>query len=132
MPTVVDAFESELISLGLRDEPITLRMTGCPNGCARPYTADIAFVGRRPDVYHVYVGGGMGGDRVVDLFAGDVKTEDLVSTLRPLLQSWAKNRRSGENLSDYYQRLLKRDQPRQGITGRETPTRDLIQLEISR
>jgi UPF0755 protein len=56
-------------------------MTGCPNGCARPYTADIAFVGRRPDVYHIFVGGGMGGDRVVDLFAGDVKTEDLVATL---------------------------------------------------
>lgn len=132
MPTVVERFETELISLGLRDEPITLRMTGCPNGCARPYTADIAFVGRRPDVYHVYVGGGMGGDRVVDLFAGDVKTEDLVATLQPLLQSWAKNRSPGESLSDYYQRLLHRDQPRQGITGRETPTRELIQLEISR
>lgn len=132
MPTVVDLFEAELISLGLRDEPITLRMTGCPNGCARPYTADISFVGRRPDVYHVYVGGGMGGDRVVDLFAGDVKTEDLVSTMRPLLQSWAKNRRNGESLSDYYQRLLRRDTPRQGITGRETPTQELIQLEISR
>jgi len=132
MPTVVDAFEAELTSLGLRDEPITLRMTGCPNGCARPYTADIAFVGRRPDVYHVYVGGGMGGDRVVDLFAGDVKTEDLVSTLRPLLQGWAVNRRKGESLSDYYQRLLHRDKPRQGITGREAPTRELVQLELSR
>ncbi len=49
MPTVVDMFETELIALGMRDEPITLRMTGCPNGCARPYTADIAYVGRRPD-----------------------------------------------------------------------------------
>ena len=121
-----------MIALGLRDEPITLRMTGCPNGCARPYTADIAFVGRRPDVYHVYVGGGMEGDRVVDLYAADVKTDDLVPTLRPLLQSWSKNRRNGENLSDFYQRLLKRDRPRQGITGRETPTRELVQLEISR
>jgi len=132
MPTVVDAFEAELIALGMRDEPITLRMTGCPNGCARPYTADIAFVGRRPDVYHVYVGGGMEGDRVVDIYAADVKTDDLVPTLRPLLQHWAKNRRHGENLSDFYQRLLKRDQPRQGITGRETPTRVLVQLEINR
>jgi sulfite reductase (ferredoxin) len=132
MPTVVDMFETELIALGMRDEPITLRMTGCPNGCARPYTADIAFVGRRPDVYHVYVGGGMEGDRVVDLYAADVKTDDLVPTLRPLLQSWAKNRRHGENLSDFYQRLLKRDKPRQGITGRETPTRELVQLEINR
>jgi len=132
MPTVVDAFEAELTALGMRNEPITLRMTGCPNGCARPYTVDIAFVGRRPDVYHIYVGGGMEGDRVVDLYAADVKTDDLVPTLRPLLQSWAKNRRHGENLSDFYQHLLKRDQPRQGITGRETPTRELVQVEINR
>jgi len=74
----------------------------------------------------------MGGDRVVDLFAGDVKTEDLVSTLRPLLQSWANDRGRGESLSDYYQRLLRRAIPRQGITGRETTTRELIQLEIVR
>ncbi len=132
MPSVVDAFEAELTTLGMRDEPITLRMTGCPNGCARPYTADIAFVGRRPDVYHVYVGGGMEGDRVVDLYAADVATENLVPTLRPLLAGWAKNRHNGESLSDYYQRLLRRSAPRQQITGRETPTRELVQVEINR
>ena len=58
--------------------------------------------------------------------------EQVLPTLRPLLQSWAKNRCNGENLSDFYQRLLKRDQPRQGITGRETPTRELVELEINR
>ena len=130
MPSVVDMFEAELISLGLRDAPITLRMTGCPNGCARPYTADIAFVGRRPDVYHVYVGGGMGGDRVVDLYAADVATEELVKTLHPLLAAWAKHRQNGESLSDYYQRILKRSEPRQSITGREEPTAKLIPLEV--
>jgi sulfite reductase beta subunit-like hemoprotein len=130
MPSVVDRFENELTSLGLRDVPITLRMTGCPNGCARPYTADIAFVGRRPDIYHVYVGGGMEGDRVVDLYAADVTVQDLVPTLHPLLAAWAKNRRSGESLSDFYQRILQRDAPRQSITGREDPTRELVQLKI--
>ena len=60
-------------ALGLRDEPLTIRMTGCPNGCARPYTADIAFVGRSLGLYNVYVGGGLGGDRVVDLFRADVR-----------------------------------------------------------
>jgi sulfite reductase beta subunit-like hemoprotein len=128
MPTVVNRFEEELTRLGLRDEPLTLRMTGCPNGCARPYTADIAFVGKRPDVYQVYVGGGMQGDRVADLYAADVGTDDLVPTLRPLLESWRHHRRPGESLSDHYQRLFQRTQPRQIITGREEPTMPLIQL----
>jgi sulfite reductase beta subunit-like hemoprotein len=130
MPSVVDMLEKEIEGLGLRDVPITLRMTGCPNGCARPYTADIAFVGRRPDVYHVYVGGGLPGDRVVDLFAADVKTTDIVATLRPLLESWARNRRGDESLSDYYQRLLGPREPRQMITGAEAATRELVQLKI--
>jgi sulfite reductase beta subunit-like hemoprotein len=130
MPGVVDMFENELTSLGLRDAPITLRMTGCPNGCARPYTADIAFVGRRPDIYHDYVGGGMEGDRVADLYAADVTVQDLVATLRPLLAAWAKDRRPNEGLSDFYQRILQRDAPRQSITGREDPTRELVELKI--
>ncbi len=132
MPNVVDMFEHELTLLGLRDVPLTMRMTGCPNGCARPYTADISFVGRRPDVYHVYVGGGMEGDRAVDLFAADVAVADLVPLLRPLLQKYAADRRNGENLSDFYQRLLERSETRTQITGRETPTKDLVQLAICR
>ena len=130
MPSVVDMFERELGSLGLRDAPITLRMTGCPNGCARPYTADIAFVGRRSDVYHVYVGGGMEGDRVADLFAADVTVQELIPTLRPLLAAWSKYRRPNEGFSDYYQRILQRDNPRQSITGREDSTRELVQLKL--
>ena len=86
MPKVLDRFECELDALGLANEPITLRMTGCPNGCARPYTADIAFVGRRPDEYHIYIGGGLTGDRMADLYAADAHTDELVELLRPLLQ----------------------------------------------
>ncbi len=130
MPTVVDRFEEMLDSMGLRDDPLTLRMTGCPNGCARPYTADIAFVGRRPDVYHVYVGGGLGGDRVADLYAADIAVADLPDTLRPLLAAWAKQRRGGEGLSDFYQRLMHHDEPRRLVTGAETPTHGLVQLEM--
>ncbi len=132
MPDVVDAFEAELTALGLRDEPLTLRMTGCPNGCARPYTADIALVGRRPDVYHVYVGGGMGGDRMVDLFAADVPSPDIIPTLRPLLANWAKKRRPGEPLSDFYRRIYGRTEFRQLITGKESPTMQLVTLEMPR
>lgn len=128
MPDVVDRFESLLTDLGLREVPLTMRMTGCPNGCSRPYTADLAFVGRRPGVYHIYVGGGMGGDRVADLYAADIEDADMVPTVRPLLEKWAKERGEGESLSDFYQKLLKRDQPRRLITGREDPTITLVQL----
>jgi len=131
MPNVVNLFEAELTNLGMRDVPITLRMTGCPNGCARPYTADIAFVGRKPDVYHVYVGGGVEGDRVVDLYAADVAVENLIPMLRPLLADWARKRQPSESLSDYYQRLLNHPHRRQQITGREEPTQALIQLKVS-
>jgi sulfite reductase beta subunit-like hemoprotein len=130
MPSVLDRFEAELASLGLRDAPITLRMTGCPNGCARPYTADIAFVGRGPGVYHVYVGGGLSGDRVADLFAADVRVEDFVTVLHPLLESWAAGRGDGEGLGDYYQRLLGRSSRKQSVTGKEEPTSKTIGLPV--
>lgn len=130
MPGVLGVLESELAALGMRDVPLTIRMTGCPNGCARPYTADIAFVGRRPEVYHVYVGGGLPGDRMADLFAADVETRDIAATLRPLLSNWAARRRAGEGLSDFYQRLLMRAAPRETITGREEPTGKTIPLEV--
>ncbi len=130
MPTIVDRFEKELETLGLKDEPIALRMTGCPNGCARPYTADIAFVGRRPDTYHVYVGGGLHGDRITDLYAADVPTNDFVEILRPLLASWARSRQPGETLSDYYQRLFQRQEPRCRVTGREEPTKTLVEAGL--
>ncbi len=132
MPSVVDGFETELERLGLRDAPITLRMTGCPNGCSRPYTADIAFVGRRPDVYHVYVGGGLPGTRMADLYAADVATGELVHVLRPLLEAWAARRGSGESLGDFYQRVLARSTVRRTITGKEEATEALVQLGIER
>jgi sulfite reductase beta subunit-like hemoprotein len=130
MPDVLDQFEAELTALGLRDEPLTIRMTGCPNGCARPYTADIAFVGRSLGLYNVYVGGGLRGDRVVDLFRADVRSEELLDAVRPLLVRWASERWPGEGLSDFYQRLIGRPERRVAITGREEPTSELVALAV--
>jgi sulfite reductase (ferredoxin) len=130
IPDILDQFEAELTALGLRDEPLTIRMTGCPNGCARPYTADIAFVGRSLGLYNVYVGGGLGGDRVVDLFRADVRSEELLEALRPLLTRWASERWPGEGLSDFYQRLIGRPGRRASITGREEPTAELVALAV--
>ncbi len=132
LPSVLDELDRELTRLGLADEPLTVRMTGCPNGCARPYTADLAFVGRSLDLYNVYVGGGLAGDRVVDLFRADVRTPDLVGAVRPLLALWAEERRPGEGLGDFYQRAVGHASPRTAVTGKEEPTAELIQLGVAR
>jgi sulfite reductase beta subunit-like hemoprotein len=132
LPHLLDHLEAELIALGLRDRPISIRMTGCPNGCARPYTADLAFVGRSLGLYQIYVGGGLAGDRMTDLYQAQVREGDLVEAIRPLLERWAREGRAEEGLGDFYQRLLGRETRRQSLTGRETPTLPLVQLEVAR
>ena len=132
IPRLLDQFEAELDALGLRDVPLTVRMTGCPNGCARPYTADLAFVGRSLELYNVYVGGGLAGDRLVDLYRADVPTEELLDTVRPLLARWASERGDGEGLGDFYQRLMGLRARRTTVTGREQATMDLVPLEVAR
>jgi sulfite reductase (ferredoxin) len=132
IPGILDQFEEELESLGLREAPLTIRMTGCPNGCARPYTADLAFVGRSLGLYNVYVGGGLAGDRLVDLYRADVSVEDLLSVMRPLLARWAAERLNGEGLGDFYQRIIGRSAVRTAVTGREQPTFELVQLQVTR
>lgn len=132
IPGILDQFEAELESLGLRDAPLTIRMTGCPNGCARPYTADLAFVGRSLGLYNVYVGGGLAGDRLVDLYRADVPVEELLGTMRPLLHRWAAERTGNEGLGDFYQRLMGLRAVRSVVTGRELPTIDLVPLEVAR
>ena len=123
---VVGAVETKLAELGLANVPLTIRMTGCPNGCARPYTADIAFVGRRPGVYHLFVGGRLAGDRMADLYAGDVKVEEAVEVLTPLLEKFAADRTADEGLGDFYQRILDRDSPRRRVTGKEQQTLETV------
>jgi sulfite reductase beta subunit-like hemoprotein len=132
LPDILDRFEAELTELGLREAPLTIRMTGCPNGCARPYTADLAFVGRSLGLYHVYVGGGLAGDRLVDLYRADVHQDELLDAVRPLLQRWAAERHEGEGLGDFYQRLMGLRARRTMVTGREFPTVDLLPQEVGR
>jgi len=132
IPEILDQLEAELERLGVAHAPLTIRMTGCPNGCARPYTADLAFVGRSLGRYHVYVGGGLAGDRLADLYRADVKQEDLLASVRPLLARWGAERRTGEGLGDFYQRIIGRSEPRTAVTGREQPTFELVQIEAAR
>jgi sulfite reductase beta subunit-like hemoprotein len=117
LPSVIDELEALFEELGIDDADIGIRMTGCPNGCARPYTADIAFVGRSPGVYDVYCGGRLAGDRLVDLLAEKVGQEEIVDVLRPILVSYRDERLHGEGFGDYWQRLVGHDQPRTILTG---------------
>ena len=129
--TVLEQLEAETRALGVDDAPLTVRMTGCPNGCARPYTADLAFVGRSVGLYNVYVGGRREGDRMADLFRADVRHTDLLAAVQPLLARAAAERLPDEALGDFYQRALGRSEPRRVLTGREQPTFELVQLAMA-
>jgi sulfite reductase (ferredoxin) len=105
LPSVIDAFEVELQRQGIADVPLTIRMTGCPNGCARPYTADLAFVGRSLDKYAVYAGGNLEGTRLATKYADLVRTADLVTSVRPLLERFRDERLNDERLGDFLNRV---------------------------
>jgi sulfite reductase (ferredoxin) len=103
-PGVLDKIEEILADLGLSEEPILIRMTGCPNGCARPYNADIAFVGRAPGKYALYVGGSLTGERLVGLQQKSVALAEIPDRVRELLEEFVRDRYQGETFTDYWGR----------------------------
>ena len=105
LPAVVREIEADLQALGLAGEPLSMRMTGCPNGCARPFMGDIGFVGRTKDVYNVYIGGDLLNTRLNILYAPSVRTHDLAPTIRPLLVLWRDERLPGEAFGDFCYRV---------------------------
>jgi sulfite reductase (ferredoxin) len=105
LPQVMQQIEADLHDLGLHEEPLSVRMTGCPNGCARPYMGDIGFVGRTKDYYHIYVGGDWANTRLNFLYAATVPLSQLAATLRPLLQLWRDERLPQESFGDFCYRL---------------------------
>jgi sulfite reductase (NADPH) hemoprotein beta-component len=82
-----------------------MRMTGCPNGCARPYLAEIGFVGRGPGLYNLYLGAAFDGSRLSKLYAQDVDEAKILKLLTPLLQRYAKERTAGERFGDFVIRI---------------------------
>ena len=101
LPGLLDRLEAMLAGLGLQDDELIVRMTGCPNGCVRPYIAEIAFVGKAPNKYQIYVGGNLAGTRLARLYKDSVKGEDLLNELRPLLARYAQERERGERFGDF-------------------------------
>ncbi|KAG9290216.1 hypothetical protein G9A89_022192 [Geosiphon pyriformis] len=105
LPTLVEKLESTIEEAGLREDAITIRMTGCPNGCARPYVAEIAFVGKAPGTYNLYLGGGFQGQRLNKLYKESLKEDEILKELRPILHRYVKERVDDERFGDFVIRM---------------------------
>ena len=101
LPSLVDALEEVLDQTGLRQDEIVIRMTGCPNGCARPFLAEIGLVGRGPGTYNLYLGAAFDGSRLNKLYRQDVGHDGIIAALSPLLQAYAAQRQDGERFGNF-------------------------------
>ncbi|MDG1893163.1 MAG: NADPH-dependent assimilatory sulfite reductase hemoprotein subunit [Verrucomicrobiota bacterium] len=106
LPGLIDRIEGLLESSAIPQEEIIIRMTGCPNGCARPYMAELAFVGRAPGKYNVYVGGNEAGTRLNKLYQQSVKDAEMETVLGPLLKRFTLERQADERFGDWSARSL--------------------------
>jgi sulfite reductase (ferredoxin) len=104
LPGIIDELEAELQRLGLGDEKMSVRMTGCPNGCARPYQSDVGLVGRSGDKYTLFVGGHVLGHRLNFQLKDLIPRAEVVPTLRPVLEQFKAERQDGESFGDYCHR----------------------------
>jgi sulfite reductase (ferredoxin) len=109
MPSMVDQLEQELAALGLGGEVFTTRMTGCPNGCARPYNSDIGLVGKTKDKYTIFLGGRRQGDRLSFIYQDLVPTAEVMARLALVLRYFRDARQPGETLGDFCHRKGKDD-----------------------
>jgi len=101
LPTLIDKLEPILEEAGILDEEINIRMTGCPNGCARPALGEIAFIGKSPGKYNMYLGAGFSGDRLSKLYRENIGEDDIIDTLKPIIQHYAVDRNRGEHFGDF-------------------------------
>lgn len=106
LPGFIDRIEKLGGELGLGGEEIVIRSTGCPNGCARPYMAEIAFVGKAPGRYQLWLGGNAAGTRLNRLYREVIRETELETELGPILQRWKAERTPGERFGDFAARVL--------------------------
>ncbi|HEY5080172.1 MAG TPA: NADPH-dependent assimilatory sulfite reductase hemoprotein subunit [Opitutaceae bacterium] len=101
LPDLVTELDREVEAAGLREDAIVIRMTGCPNGCGRPFLAEIGFVGKAPGKYNMYLGAAFNGSRLNSLYKPSVAAADIVGLVRPLLRRYATERLPGERFGDF-------------------------------
>lgn len=105
LPGIISQLEKEMTRLALEQEKITVRMTGCPNGCARPYTSEIGLVGSGLNTYALFLGGNFDGTRLNQMILEKVKENDIVRVLVPVFEIFKTNRLSGERFGDFCNRM---------------------------
>lgn len=105
LPSVIDQVEVELAKLGLSNEEFTIRMTGCPNGCARPYNSDIGLVGKAAGKYTIFLGGRLLGNRLNTIYRDLVPENELVAALVPIFTFFKQSREPNETLGDFCHRV---------------------------
>jgi sulfite reductase (NADPH) hemoprotein beta-component len=106
LPEILTNVEKLLAELSLQNEELIVRMTGCPNGCARPYMAEVAFVGKSPNKYQLYLGGNEASTRMNRLYKDSVKGEELIPELRTVLSRFKTERTTGERFGDFCHRVI--------------------------
>jgi sulfite reductase (NADPH) hemoprotein beta-component len=111
LPGLVERFEKLCHETGLGGEEIIIRSTGCPNGCARPYMAEIAFVGKAPGRYQVWLGADAAGTRLNQIWKDVMKETDIETEFRPVLKRFAQERQAGERFGDWCHRVFLKEQP---------------------
>ncbi|SCU78864.1 LADA_0A08174g1_1 [Lachancea dasiensis] len=101
LPVLITKLEDILEQYGLRHDSIVMRMTGCPNGCSRPWLAEVACVGKAPGTYNLMLGGGYYGQRLNKLYKASIKEEEIIAILKPMFKNWSLHRRDGEHFGDF-------------------------------
>jgi sulfite reductase (NADPH) hemoprotein beta-component len=115
MPGLLDKLDDIVRAAGIENESIVIRMTGCPNGCARPYLAEIGLVGKNLGKYNLYLGGSFTGHRLSKLYREGIGEDEIVSTLAPIFHRYARERSPGEHFGDFVIRAGYVKATRQGL-----------------
>lgn len=105
LPVLITKLEEALEEYGLRHDSIVMRMTGCPNGCARPWLAEVACVGKALGAYNLMLGGGHHGERLNKLYRSSLKEDEILDTLKPMFKRWSLERHDGEHFGDFVVRV---------------------------
>jgi sulfite reductase (NADPH) hemoprotein beta-component len=101
LPSLISKLDEITEEIGLKNDEIVIRMTGCPNGCGRPYLGEIGFVGKAPGKYNLYLGAGFAGERLNKMYKENIGEEQILSELKPILNAYAKERNEGERFGDF-------------------------------
>jgi len=105
LPELITKLEGIIEENGMKQDSIVMRMTGCPNGCARPWLAEVAFVGKAYGAYNMYLGGGYHGQRLNKLYRSSIKEGEILEIMKPLLKRYSQERKKGEHFGDFVIRI---------------------------